>query len=171
MGLSIAELKLAHETKNMLEKIDFTPLDDYYADKNVDIAATGGEEMEIPEGWYRCDESGKLKPMKPTAKKMRATDFLEKANNLLSDRAKDYDQPEGERSMGKTVKAFNAITGKDLTEPEGWLILQILKDVRQWLNPEKYHADSAEDCVSYCALKAEALMNEHQQTVVNKQQE
>jgi len=32
-----------------------------------------------------------------------------------------------------------------------------LKDVRQWQNPNKYHADSAEDCVSYAALKAEAL--------------
>jgi len=58
--------------------------------------------------------------------------------------------------MGKCVTAFNVITGHFLSEADGWLLLQILKDVRQWTAPE-YHADSAEDCVSYAALKAEAL--------------
>jgi hypothetical protein len=89
---------------------------------------------------------------------MKATDFLRNGADLLEERGKQYDQPGGERSMGKTVRAFNAITGRDLTEPEGWLLLQVLKDVRQWQNPDKYHADSAEDCVSYAALKAEALL-------------
>lgn len=37
-------------------------------------------------------------------------------------------------------------------------MLQLLKDVRQWSNPNSYHADSAEDCISYAALKAEALI-------------
>lgn len=74
----------------------------------------------------------------------------------MRDRAATYDQPEGERSMGKAVEAFNAITGQHLSESEGWLLLQLLKDVRQWQRPE-YHADSAEDCIAYAALKAEAL--------------
>ena len=89
---------------------------------------------------------------------MQATDFLSKALILLEERGKDYDQPQGERSMGKTVQAFNAITGHTLKESEGWLLLQLLKDVRQWSNPNSYHADSAEDCISYAALKAEALI-------------
>lgn len=88
---------------------------------------------------------------------MRADQFLGKAQALMFERGKQYDQPEGERSMGRAVRAFNAITGKDLTEPEGWLLLQVLKDVRQWQNPATFHADSAEDCVAYAALKAEAL--------------
>nr|WP_286948278.1 DUF6378 domain-containing protein [Pseudomonas sp. UBA6718] len=88
---------------------------------------------------------------------MRAPDYLRKAAELMDERGKQYDQPEGERSMGRAVRAFNAITGKDLTEPEGWLLLQVLKDVRQWQNPATFHADSAEDCVAYAALKAEAL--------------
>lgn len=87
----------------------------------------------------------------------KATEFLSKALNLLEERGKDYDQPEGERSMGKTVVAFNAITGHNLKESDGWLILQLLKDVRQNQNRDSYHADSAEDCISYAALKAEAL--------------
>lgn len=88
---------------------------------------------------------------------MKAPDFLHKAAALMEERGKEYDKPEGERSMGRAVNAFNAITGKDLTESEGWLLLQQLKDARQWQNPGRYHADSAEDCIAYSALKAEAL--------------
>ena len=75
---------------------------------------------------------------------------------MIAQRGQQYDQIEGERSMGKTVAAFNAITGMSLTESEGWLLVQLLKDVRQWSTPN-YHQDSAEDCVAYAALKAEAL--------------
>ena len=88
-----------------------------------------------------------------------AEGFLRDAADLLAERGKQYDQPEGERSMGKAVKAFNTITGQSLTEPEGWLFMQVLKDVRQWQTPA-FHADSAVDCVSYSALKAEALVRE-----------
>lgn len=84
-----------------------------------------------------------------------APTFLEKALGHINERAATYDQPEGERSMGATVEAFNAITGRDLQESEGWLLLQILKDVRLFTR-EKFHQDSAEDCISYAALKAEA---------------
>ena len=85
--------------------------------------------------------------------------ILQTAANHMRDRAATYDKPEGERSMGKTVEAFNAVTGRDLSESEGWLLLQILKDVRLFQRPG-YHADSAEDCVAYAALKAEAKMAE-----------
>ena len=88
-----------------------------------------------------------------------AVDFLNKAAQIMQERGKQYDKPEGERSMGKCVDAFNIITGRNLTEAEGWLLLQILKDVRQWQRPG-YHQDSAEDCVAYAALKAEAKEQE-----------
>lgn len=86
-----------------------------------------------------------------------ATEFLRNAASIMDERAKQYDSPTGERSMGRCVAAFNAITGKDLTESEGWLLLQVLKDVRQWQNPGTFHRDSAEDCIAYAALKAESL--------------
>ena len=35
--------------------------------------------------------------------------------------------------------------------------MQVLKDVRQWQNPNRFHQDSAEDGIAYSALKAEAL--------------
>jgi len=69
-----------------------------------------------------------------------------------------YDQPGGERSMGKAITAFNTITGRNLQESEGWLLMQILKDVRDWQTPFKPHADSLLDGTAYSALKAEARM-------------
>ena len=85
-----------------------------------------------------------------------APGMLQAAFQHMLDRAAVYDSPEGERSMGKTIDIFNTITGRDLTEAEGWLIMQILKDVRQW-SREGYHQDSAEDSIAYAALKSEAL--------------
>lgn len=87
---------------------------------------------------------------------MKAEDFLTNAADTISQRGKQYDKQAGERSMAKTVAAFNAITGQSLTESEGWLFMQVLKDVRQWQKTD-YHHDSAIDCVSYAALKAESL--------------
>jgi hypothetical protein len=86
----------------------------------------------------------------------KAPELLKRAADIMEERGRQYDKPEGERSMGAAVAAFNIITGHELSEAEGWLLLQVLKDVRQWQRPG-YHADSAEDCIAYAALKAEAL--------------
>lgn len=88
-----------------------------------------------------------------------AHQFLDRASELLGERGKEYDSRKEERSAGKVAVAFNTITGKDLTASEVWLILQLLKDVRQWSSPG-YHRDSAEDSVAYASLKAEALEEE-----------
>jgi hypothetical protein len=90
---------------------------------------------------------------------VKASEYLAKAAAHMEERGKTYDQPGGERSMAKTVRAFNEITGGRMTEAEGWLFMQILKDVRQWQRRE-FHGDSAEDCIAYAALKAEALSKE-----------
>lgn len=87
---------------------------------------------------------------------MKATQFLSEAAKIQDQRGQQYDSPDGERSGGRIAAAFSAITGKDLTAAEVYLVLQITKDVRQWTASE-YHHDSALDCVSYAALKAEAL--------------
>ena len=91
----------------------------------------------------------------PESAPKSAADFLAKASSLLTERGQQYDTGK-ERSGPKIAAAFNAITGKDLTPAEVYLVLQITKDVRQWSAPG-YHQDSAEDCVSYAALKAEEL--------------
>ena len=87
---------------------------------------------------------------------MSAREFLLDAIRMMEERGQTYDTPGGERSMGKAVAAFNMITGHTLKESEGWLLLQVLKDVRQWSRVD-FHKDSADDCVAYAALKAEAL--------------
>ncbi len=99
------------------------------------------------------------------AEPMTSVELLERARDIQEQRARDYDQPGGERSMAATVQAFNIITrrndegGDPLSESEGWLLMQILKDVRDRSTPNP-HRDSLEDCVSYSALKAEARLQE-----------
>jgi hypothetical protein len=92
---------------------------------------------------------------RPAVPLPRAPELLGRAATHMHERGKTYDEPEGERSMGKAVTAFNAITGRTITESEGWLLLQVLKDVRLFTRAA-YHQDSAEDCIAYAALKAEA---------------
>lgn len=88
---------------------------------------------------------------------LSADEFLNASAEVMGFRADEYDQENGrERSMGKAIAMFNICTEHELRTSEGWLLLQLLKDVRQWNSPE-YHHDSALDCVSYAALKAESL--------------
>jgi hypothetical protein len=90
---------------------------------------------------------------------IKAPDLLNKAASIMASRAKEYDQPEGERSAARIVAAFNAITGHQLTESQGWLFLQILKQVRLF-SAAGFHADSADDNIAYAALLAEAKAQE-----------
>lgn len=87
----------------------------------------------------------------------QANDILRHAAQIMEERGKQYDKPGGERSMGRAVAAFNVITGRDLQESEGWLLMQVLKDVRDRQRAEP-HLDSLDDCVAYSALKAEARL-------------
>ena len=84
-----------------------------------------------------------------------APELLGRAARHMHDRASTYDKPEGERSMGRAVQAFNAITGHSLTEAEGWLFMAMLKAVRSETRVEP-HQDSLEDLIAYAALYAEA---------------
>ena len=83
-----------------------------------------------------------------------APDILKQANSEMGDRAKTYDAPAGERSMAKTVAAFNAIFGKDLTEVEGWQLMAILKIVRS--SQGDFRLDNFVDGAAYMGLAGEA---------------
>ena len=87
-----------------------------------------------------------------------AASILTAALGHMEDRAKTYDAPGGERSMGKTVAAFNVITGHTLTEEAGWLFMEILKQVRS--QQGDYRADNYEDMVAYAALRGECAARE-----------
>ena len=84
---------------------------------------------------------------------MTASDFLGAALSHMEDRASTYDNPTGERSMGRTVEAFNAITGHKLTEEQGYLFMCLLKQVRS--QQGKYKSDNYEDLTAYASLMGE----------------
>jgi len=90
--------------------------------------------------------------------KTTANQLLNKAASHMQARASTYDNPEGERSMAATVTAYNSVTGQNITESHGWLLMSILKMVRDNQRTEP-HADSIEDLIAYSALYGEARLN------------
>lgn len=90
----------------------------------------------------------------PATEKLSAADILRRAAELIEERGKQRDQENGERSMAKTVQAFNAIYGTRLTEVQGWHFMELLKMVRSAYGD--YVADDFDDKVAYAALAAEA---------------
>ena len=88
----------------------------------------------------------------------KAQDLLHRAASLMDERGKQYDQRSGERSMQATVTAFNSITGYNLTEAEGFLLMAILKMVRDQ-SRERPHRDSLDDLVAYASLYGEARLH------------
>ena len=83
-----------------------------------------------------------------------AQDFLEAAKGHLGARAATYDKPTGERSMERTIKTFAALTDIQLTEEQGWLFMEALKQVRSLQG--KFKADNYEDLAGYAALRGES---------------
>lgn len=82
-----------------------------------------------------------------------AASFLENAAGHMRDREQTYDAANGERSMSKTVYAFNTITGHNLTEEQGWLFMGLLKMVRS--QQGVFRADNYEDEAAYAGLRGE----------------
>lgn len=91
-------------------------------------------------------------------KPVTASTILRAGADHIEARASAYDAENGERSMAKTVAMFNACHGTDLTEAQGWHLLELLKHVRFFTAPG-YHADSVEDGAAYAALRGEAVAN------------
>lgn len=83
-----------------------------------------------------------------------AAAILKAALGHMEDRAKTYDAPSGERSMGKTVAMFNTATGLKLTEEQGWLFMVLLKVARS--QQGGHREDNYEDLAAYAGLMGEA---------------
>ena len=86
-----------------------------------------------------------------------ANEFLENALDAMATRAQERDI-EQERSMGKIVNVFNALTGHTLTEAEGWEFMIILKLVRG--RQGTFREDDYIDGAAYTALLGEHKSNE-----------
>ena len=89
---------------------------------------------------------------------LTASGILNTAAQHMQERASTYDQPQGERSIGKTVTMFNTLTGVGLTDEQGWLFMVCLKMVRA--QQGRYRADSYEDGAAYFALAGESAAQE-----------
>jgi len=88
----------------------------------------------------------------------KAPDILKRAEEIMRERGKQYDQDDGERSMEKIVNTFNAATGHNLTEAQGWMFMIFLKLVRDNSRTEG-HQDSCEDLVAYSSLYGESRLS------------
>ena len=83
--------------------------------------------------------------------------LLREAADLIDARAAERDV-EAERSMGRTIAAFNTLTGHALTETNGWLLLAILKLARATAG--KFQPDDLKDCAAYVALALECQLQD-----------
>ncbi|MBR0346062.1 MAG: hypothetical protein IJI03_12470 [Rudaea sp.] len=79
--------------------------------------------------------------------------ILTAAGAGIADRVQQRDLPSGERSMRRTVDAFNAITGNLITEHDGWLFMAMLKAARAAIGG--YVAEDYQDGAAYFALAGE----------------
>lgn len=85
-----------------------------------------------------------------------ADQILDSAAAALRDRAACRDIA-GERSMARCIKAFNALTGQDLSEFQGWLFMGVLKYARATAgNPQ---LDDLIDAAGYSALAGESIFH------------
>lgn len=89
----------------------------------------------------------------PKAEPVLAHNVLMRGVEHMQERAATYDKPTGERSIGATVAAFNAITGHTLNPEEGWLFMILLKAVRS--QQGNFKLDNYEDLAAYAGLMAE----------------
>ena len=129
----------------------------YYNGGVWSICGMNGDREYFEGHWLNYHEN-KKKYAGMTQPAVTAASMLTAALGHMEDRARTYDAPGGERSMGKTVSAFNTITGLALTEEQGWLFMEILKQVRS--QQGNYRADNYEDMVAYAALRGECAARE-----------
>jgi len=87
-----------------------------------------------------------------SAQSPSAVSILQEAARAIHDRAAARDV-QAERSMSRTVAAFNALTGHTLTERDGWLFMVALKAARATAGA--HNADDYTDGSAYFALAGE----------------
>lgn len=83
-----------------------------------------------------------------------AKQILDKAAEAMDDRAAERDSDQ-ERSMSKIVTCFNAATGNNISERDGWMFLVMLKAVRA-CTTETGKLDDYVDGGAYFALAGES---------------
>lgn len=92
-----------------------------------------------------------------------ADEILQVANEAIVQRGVMYDSTgqQQERSMGKIVAMFNALTGHELTNEQGWKFMCLLKLARS--EQGEFSLDSFIDLATYAALAGEEAAKHNQQ--------
>ena len=92
-----------------------------------------------------------------------ADEILQVANEAIVQRGVMYDSTgqQQERSMGKVVAMFNALTGHELTNEQGWKFMCLLKLARS--EQGEFSLDSFIDLAAYAALAGEEAAKRNQQ--------
>lgn len=92
-----------------------------------------------------------------------ADEILQVANEAIVQRGVMYDSTgqQQERSMGKVVAMFNALTGHELTNEQGWKFMCLLKLARS--EQGEFSLDSFIDLAAYTALAGEEAAKCNQQ--------
>lgn len=125
-------------------------------DYRIKLGMTETEVQESLEKYHKAQKRMKDN-LNHVASHVSATDLLLSASELIKSRGTERDKPNGERSMKRCVEAYNAMTGHNLTEVDGWLFMQYLKHARS--REGAFRRDDYEDDIAYSALKAEAAIN------------
>ena len=86
------------------------------------------------------------------------------AKKTIINRGEERDQADGERTIPRCVTAFNAITGHNLSNCDGWLFMSILKQCRSVQGAYKY--DDYRDGLGYAALRAEEARMEFEASLI-----
>ena len=92
-----------------------------------------------------------------------ADEILQIAEETIAQRGVMYDSTgqQQERSMGKVVAMFNALTGHELTNEQGWKFMCLLKLARS--EQGEFSLDSFIDLAAYAALAGEEAAKHNQQ--------
>lgn len=94
-----------------------------------------------------------VEPEKEEPKVKDAEAYLKEAQATLVQRGTERGTEETERAMGRIVRVFNEVTGRNLTEEEGHIFMLSLKLVR---SRRGYKEDDYVDLIGYSSLLAEA---------------
>lgn len=134
------------------DKKDIADLNNYGPDVSF-VAVDEAESMEA------YDDMMKAEIARPTD----ADEILQIAEETIAQRGVMYDSTgqQQERSMGKVVAMFNALTGHELTNEQGWKFMCLLKLARS--EQGEFSLDSFIDLAAYAALAGEEAAKHNQQ--------
>ena len=132
-------------------KKDIADLNNY----GLDVSFVAVDEVEAMEAY--ADIKAEL------ASPIGADEILQVANEAIAQRGVMYDSTgqQQERSMGKVVTMFNALTGHELTIEQGWKFMCLLKLARS--EQGEFSLDSFIDLAAYAALAGEEAAKHNQQ--------